>query len=419
MEEIQLNDIETELNNKEHWDSAYERMMLKPNFSDDDRSELWKFKEIYRQDIINELLSGEYKWSKPRKVLIAKHDSNKKRVVYIYNIKDRYVLGVLYRVISAFYQDKMSDNCFSYKKSISTSHAIQYIKNSRSDSLKYGVKMDIHAYFNSVNREKVIKMINELFTGGFKKSIENLMLDDRVIYKGQEIEEFKSLIPGCALGSFFANWCLKELDEYFISNNIVYARYSDDIVILGTSVEELNNYIEYVKTFIENLGLIMNPDKFQWFGCGEDVDFLGLSLKDNGDIDISEHSKYKIKKNIHRWFKKGRKEIEMNHEDYRIIARKIFRGLNNKNFKCFINHEETFGWCAYAFPRITTEETLREIDLYTKERFLAMKTGKNNKANYRHLNEDELHDLGWVSLVQLYHLYKMDFDYYCEIIELI
>ena len=112
-------------------------------------------------------------------------------------------------------------------------------------------------------------------------------------------------------------------------------------------------------------------------------------------------------------------EIERDNADFYIVAKRIVKQLNNKNFKCFINNDTTFGWCAYAFPRITTVATLRELDLYTKQRLMSMKTGKNNKANYKKMTEDEFHDIGWVSLVQLYNLYRQDFDYYCEIIELL
>jgi hypothetical protein len=93
--------------------------------------------------------------------------------------------------------------------------------------------------------------------------------------------------------------------------------------------------------------------------------------------------------------------------------------LNHKNFKCYIKNEATFGWCHYAFRYITTTESLKEIDLYCKDTLRAMKTGKHNKANYKALSEQDFRDIGWVSLVQLYHLYKKDFDYYCEVIELI
>ena len=141
--------LRQELNNQVHWEETYDRMIGKQGFSKEDKDLLWKLKEIYKTDIINELMSGTYEWSIPRKVEIAKSESKKKRVVYIYNTRDRYVLGVLYRAVSARFLDKVSDSCFSYKKKVSTSHAIEYIKQNKKEDFQYGVKVDIHAYFNS------------------------------------------------------------------------------------------------------------------------------------------------------------------------------------------------------------------------------------------------------------------------------
>ena len=412
-----MKQLELELSNKEYWEITYNKMVLKQGMKKDDKDLLWKIKEIERTDIINKLLSGTYEWSIPRKVEIAKSESKKKRVVYLYDIRDRYILGVLYRAVSNRYKDLISDSCFSYKKGTSTNDAIHYIKDRKTDELKYGVKIDIHAYFNSVSEERVIEIINELFSGGIKLTLEKLLLAKTVYYKGQIIEEWKSLIPGCAFGSFLANMCLKECDECF--KNKVYARYSDDIIILSNSKEDLEKDLIKIKEFIGKYGLEINPNKYTWFEPGDDVEYLGLKLRGDGKIDISEHAKKKIKKQIHRWCRKGRMQIERDGVNFEKVAHRIIRQLNNKNFKCYINNEATFGWCHYCFRYITTIESLQEIDFYTRDTLRAMKTGKHNKANIKALSEQELHKLGWVSLVELYYLYKRDFDYYCEVIELI
>ena len=413
-----MEQLKIELNNKKYWEETYNKMISKQGFSKEDKDIIWKIKEIYYSDIIDELMSGNYEWSIPRKVEIAKSESKKKRVVYIYNTKDRFVLGVLYRAVSARFNNEINNRCFSYKKNICTNDAIKYIKENRTEDLRYGVKMDIHAYFNSVSEEKVKSMINELFYGGLKQTVEKLMLNNTVEYKGQEIQEWKSLIPGCAFGSFFANYCLKQCDEYFERKSKVYARYSDDIIILEKTKEELQDDIDIVKGFLKEYGLDMNPDKYTWFEPGESVQYLGLKLDDKGKIDISDHAKYKIKKQIHRWCRKGRVEIERDHKNFDVVARRIIRQFNYKNMFCIINNMETFGWCHYAYRYITTIESLREIDFYFKDTLRAMKTGRHNKANYKALSDEDFRRLGYLSLVEMYMLYKSDFDYYMEIVEL-
>lgn len=409
------------LGTNEYWETSYNRLMLKSNISEADKILLTKYMSFERDTIINTLLDGTYEWSVPRKLLINKHGTNKKRTVYVYNPKDRLILGVLYHALTTEFANRISPYCYSYKTGISTNDAIKFIRDYSTDIKYYGVKLDIHAYFNSVNKETLVSVINNLFPkkSGFKKTIENLFYSDEVTYKGELIQEYKSLTPGCPVASFLANYCLKDLDFYFQKKGVLYARYSDDIIILENTKEKVDEDLAYVKSFITNLGLEINPDKYEYFSPEDDITFLGLKLCSNGKIDISDHAKAKIKKEIHRWCRKGRKDIEMYHSPYLGVCKKINNKINNKNFKCYIRNEGTFGWCHYAFRYITTTDTLKELDLYTKERLRYVKTGKNNKANFKKVSEEEFKEMGWVSLVQLFHLYKKDFDYYCEVISLL
>lgn len=107
---------------------------------------------------------------------------------------------------------------------------------------KYGVKLDISAYFNSVSETYLRKILDELMVGEdeLKRVLHDLFFDNTVIYKGRLIQEFKSLIPGTSLSSFFANYCLKDLDNYIVNKlGITYARYSDDIIFFADTIEEL------------------------------------------------------------------------------------------------------------------------------------------------------------------------------------
>lgn len=414
--------LREELQKDEYWDTVYDRLNSKSFLKADERDELWKIVNIYREDLVNDFMSGNIDWGIPDKIAIAKNGSSKKRIVYKYGLDMRFFLGVLYRAVSALRKSEMSSTCFSYKSGVNTATAIEYLKENRNEKYKVGVKVDIHAYFNSVSEERVHELVDKIFKGfgeGPYESIQKLMFDNRVKYKGQVITEWKSLIPGCALGSLFANECLSDCDREFAKYDCVYARYSDDIIVLAETKEELQKYLDIIMGYLNKYNLTMNPDKYTWFEPGDDVEYLGLKLSSDGTIDMSDHSKMKIKRQIHRWCRKGRMEIERDGARFDDVARRVIKRLNNKNFKCFINHDNTFGWCMYAFGKINTIKSLTEIDFYTRDTLRAMKTGRHNKANVRALSDEDFKKLGWVSLVDLYMLYKQDFDYYCEIIELI
>lgn len=411
------------LNNSEYWKNTYEKLADKATIDDEDISLLQQAYELSRNSIVNKIWSGTYEWQIPKKVKIKKHGVNKFRIVYIYEIIDRLVLGVLYQAFSDFFNNRVSDRCFSYKKGLNTGQAISVIKDSIQSEKAYGVKVDIHAYFNSISKQRVSEMLEELFNSdelqGIKKTMEKLLYNDKCLYHDEVIQEYKGVVPGTPIASFFANYCLRECDFYFEDKGSIYARYSDDIIIIENDKEEVDKDIETLNKFIGQYGLEINPDKYKYFSPGEDITFLGIKLEPNGILDMSDHSKQKLKKQIHRWCRKGRKEIEMKGTDFMTVAKRINSRYNYKNFKCYIDNDAQFGWCHYMFRYITTDKQLKELDAYFKDTLRAMKTGKHNKANYKALTEDDFKEMGWVSLVQLYHLYKRDFDYYCEVIDLL
>lgn len=47
-----------------------------------------------------------------------------------------------------------------------------------------------------------------------------------------------------------------------------------------------------------------------------------------------------------------------------------------------------------------------------------MKTGRHNKANAKKMSYEEFKSLGYLSLVEMYRLYKTDYDYYVETVEI-
>ena len=110
--------------------------------------------------------------------------------------------------------------------------------------------------------------------------------------------------------------------------------------------------------------------------------------------------------------------MEMIGYDFPTMARQIIHRINYKNFKCYIEKSSSFGWCHYAFRYITTDKSLKILDEYTKDTLKAMRTGRYNKAHRTSVSDEEFDQLGLVSLADLYHLYKKDFDYYCEVIDL-
>ncbi len=401
---------------------------------------------VERRVITDDILNGEFHWGIPRKVYISKVGTNKKRVVYIFEMQQRVVLGVLYRLLSKYFADSISENCFSYKKGVSTLKAVEHIRSLNKDNQMYGVKLDISAYFNSVSKQRLDEMIAILFRGiedsAVCKLVKSLYSIDKVYDRGIICEEYMSLIAGTAIASFFANYCLRDLDLYFEEKNLPYARYSDDIVTFASSKEEVDKNLEVMSEMLSRYGLSINPRKYEYFNPSDNIDFLGLTFNEN-EIDIHKFSFEKVKAKIRKDIKRCRKKIELRIQGEKLLIKQgkstktkrdlkimenhlaeyhinsVLRRFNYRMYKCFIEDRSRYGWGFYAFRFITTDKTLREIDFYLRDRLAYLYTGKNNKANVGKLGRERLERLGYVNTVMMYKLFRTDFDAYCDKVNLI
>lgn len=408
--------IDNLLTNRGYWLDAKDTLVGKAKLTYTDIDSINKFIMLELQDLLESVSNRTFKWSIPRKVAISKYGTEKKRVVYLFPLKERLLLGVLYRILSDYYKDKLSTNCYSYKKGVSTITAVQYIRENKADSKLYGVKLDISSYFNSVSRERTTEMIDEVFKGEQNSDVYYLIRSlyniSTVTWKESEIEEDMGLIPGTSVASFFANYCLHEIDDYFKETGVLYARYSDDILLFADSRENLDKYLDVISCRLRKYGLSINPRKYRYFEPDDTIDFLGLKFDDDA-IDISMNSRNKLIGRIRHACKVGRKKVESG-EDVDKVVSSIIRAFNYRLYKCYIEDKSKYGWGYYAFRYITTNKTLLDIDFYMRDRLRYVFTGKNNKANIRKASNEKLKDLGYVSLVYMYSLFKIDFDLYCN-----
>ncbi len=310
------------------------------------------------------------------------------------------ILKVLTYLFSKKYDYKYSSNCYSFRRKITVKKAFKDLSKNKNISKLYGYKMDISNYFNSINTELMLNKLKifleedeELF-----KLIKDILVDKKVKFNNKIIEEEKGIMAGIPISSFLANIYLTSVDKYFEKENVLYARYSDDI-ILFTEKEKLDQYMEKLQNMIKENKLTLNPHKIQLIKPHDKWDFLGFSYE-NGIIDLSEISIKKIKGKIKRSSRKLRRWMNKNNANYERAISAVIRKYNRKFF--MIENTRELTWQLWYFPVINTSKSLKEIDLYMQESLRYIKTGKYNKKNYN-LTYKELKQLGYKSLVNEYY----------------
>ena len=355
------------------------------------------------EDIVNKICNNNYVFSIPTKKLVNKINKDKKRVVYSFNDDETMVLKLITYLFTKKYDGRYSKNCYSFRRKYTIKHAINRLVRCRNINKLYGYKIDISNYFNSIDVSMLLSILKR-FCNDEKLYIliEKLLTNNKVLFNNNIIEDNnKGIMAGIPISSFLANIYLIELDNYFRENNILYLRYSDDIIFF-TDKNNISYYIDKLNEYIEKYKLIINPEKIQYINPGDSWDFLGFSFN-NKIIDLSGISKRKIKNKIKRSSKKIRRWMINKNVDSDKAMKVLIRKYNNKFYN--INAKDGLTWSLWYFPVINTSKSLREIDNYLQQQIRYISTGRNNKKNYN-VRYEKIKELGYKSLVNEYYKFK-------------
>ncbi len=337
----------------------------------------------------------------PKKTVISKLDSQKKRVVYTYPEAENMVLKLLTHLILRKYDYLFNDGLYSFRPNKTAKDAVRKITRTSDINKMYSYKVDISNYFNSVPIEKFLPMLKKSLYDDERLYIflSSLLTESRVIEGKEIVSEEKGIMAGTPLSAFYANLYLKELDSYFAEEGVLYGRYSDDIIIFADSMQKCEEYAIYLRSFIAEYGLRINPAKESLNTPEEGWTFLGFSYK-YGIIDIAPVSVMKMKHKMRRKSRALQRWKKRNELDSEKAALAFIRIFNKKLFESTENNDLT--WNKWFFPVINTDKSLRIIDNYAQDCIRFLITDKRTKSRFN-VKYDDIRRLGLRNLVHEYY----------------
>ena len=265
----------------------------------------------------------------------------------------------------------------------------------------WAYKLDIHDYFNSIPVERLLPMLAELLVDdpqlyGF---FEQMLTNPKVLSNGQVIEERHGIMAGTPTAPFLANVYLSAVDHHFHEAGVVYARYSDDIILFAPDRETLERHKTTLLGFIRQYGLTVNPDKERLYSPDEPFEFLGFRCHGN-KVGISEATIKKMKGKISRRARALMRWRKRKGVDAERAMKSMIAHYNRKFFED--DDPDTLTWSRWYFPVINQTDGLKEIDQYLQQQIRFLSTGRHTKANYR-VDYETLKRLGYRSLVNEFY----------------
>lgn len=385
---------------KESWEDFYRyklSLALPKRFTDELRAFIDS--EAYLP-VVERINRGE-RFPLPKRAVISKQDTGKKRVIYTYPPAENIVLKLLTYELLRRYDGIFADGLYSFRPGRTAQQAFRRLSRTPGIEKMYCYKVDISNYFNSVDVSRLLPMLEETLSDDRElfEFLRSLLCEPEVLERGRVFRESKGIMAGTPLSAFYANLYLKDLDFSFEGRGIPYARYSDDIILFAHTKEQAEDLAAEVRDRLWEKGLEVNPDKESLTPPGEQWVFLGLCRR-GGVIDIAPASVAKLKakmrrkaRSLLRWRQRGGHSPEDAAKAFiRIFERKLFEGAGDSDLT----------WSYWYFPVITTAESLRTIDLYAQDCLRYILTGARNKSRFR-VRYSRLKTLGYRSLVHEYY----------------
>lgn len=254
-------------------------------------------------DLYYELISQEYVAGRSIMFVITRP---KAREVWAADFRDRVVHHVLYnRYSSYFYNRFIHDSyaCIPGKGTLNAAKRVEYFIRAATENHTQNawfLKADIANFFVSID-----KNILDTLLARHIKDPWWLWLAREILHRdptdGVHIKSDKSLLSlvpphksllnsskgkGLPIGNlssqFFANIYLNELDQYakHVVKTKYYARYVDDLVVIGKSGSELHSKYLKMCEFVENkLDIKFHPNKLQINTVDTGINFVGYIIK--------------------------------------------------------------------------------------------------------------------------------------------
>ena len=293
--------------------------------------------EAHRKEYLYQLYMDlkQYKY-KPQPVkLVQIQKGEKERMIGLLCMRDKVLQQSIHNELNKIYDGSFSSHTYAYRSGYSALGAISYLEKAihTSSGMLWVLQLDIKDFFEEISLEKLCDFLKRRIKDTeVIKLLEVCLHAPSVDSYGEIKEKKKGIYQGATCSPICSNIYMDDFDKFMQHKNMPYVRYSDDMIVLGKTKEELEQLKIEMEKFLSTIGLCIKEAKTKLVPLSEGVEFLGYHLDENGrSVPIKAENRLKDKLeevwfsgnlSLEQKLEKGR-EILGGWEQYYIEDRKI------------------------------------------------------------------------------------------------
>nr|WP_233212268.1 group II intron reverse transcriptase/maturase [Sporosarcina sp. P16b] len=264
--------------------------------------------KVHREELLTKLHNGTYTPQPVLRVEIPKPDGGVRKLG-IPTVIDRMIQQAINQVLQPIFDPTFSDNSFGFRPKRSAHHAIIRAKSYYEQGCKYVVDIDMKAYFDTVNHDKLMYYIERKVQDKRVLRLIRQYLKSGILINGLFEASDEGTPQGGNLSPLLSNIYLNEFDKLLAGRGHKFVRYADDCNIYVKSKRAGHRVMETSIKFLEReLKLTVNREKSA-VGSPLRRKFLGFCLlvTRNG-VKIRPHQKVKstVKQKLKKITKRNR-----------------------------------------------------------------------------------------------------------------
>jgi len=241
-------------------------------------NDVWRLRLLWRitkPDLQNRLLAGIYQFGALTEIRLPDD------TIELWRAQDALVLKAMAIVLGHVMNPVLSDRCFHIAGRGGAKAAVRETL----ENLKPGshiMKSDVKGYYANIDHNILYGLAEEFTDDPAVLQLIWQYMNRTVCYGGLYREVTRGISPGCPLSPLMGALYLKPLDDRMREQDVFYARFMDDWVIIAPTRWKLRRTVRIVNETLNLLKVEKHPDKTFIGRAERGFDFLGYFMKPGG-----------------------------------------------------------------------------------------------------------------------------------------